>query len=120
MLRILSDMSTPTCVVVEMGGPVTAEELEAVDNAVTSAVGAAGEAGASMVIKLDGAPRLDGPATVRHAADLKADALALHRIAWVSAVKYLTEGADIFGWLVPVDQRVFYADELEAAVAWAS
>ena len=119
MLRILSDSSTPTCVVVEMGGPVIADELDAVKGAITSAIDAAGEAGAAMVIQVDGVPHLDGPATIQRAADLKADAFGLRRLAWVSDVKFLTEGVDIFGWLVPIDQKVFFADELEAAVAWA-
>ena len=119
MLNILRS-STPTTVVVECGGKVTADEYQALDKAVAAAVAAAGDAKPSMVFTMTSSPMDADWDAMKDDMKFGFDEYKeLGRVAYVGDIKWVDWVIKAFGWMTKAEEKTFPVDQLDAAVAWA-
>ena len=119
MLKVLADKSTPTCLVAECGGKITADEFRKYAAALDAAI-EAGAGKASAVCLISSSPSEDWGSFKEDLKLARRDASKLTRVAYVGDVKWVDWGVKAFGWLWRGgEEKVFPTGELDAAIAWA-
>ena len=121
MIEILSDRSTPTCVVSQWGNPLRAEDFLVLDDAIDVALQAAGQGGtASAVFVFVSMPFPENWDAIKSDTSFVVHEYSqLARVAYVGDVKWIDLKIAALGWTTRPDDRTFASTELDAAITWA-
>ena len=121
MIEILSDRSTPTCVVSQWGDSLRAEDFVVLNAAVNAALEAAGQEGkASAVFIFESMPfPKNWDAIKSDTSFVRHEYSQLARVAYVGDIKWIEIKIAALGWTTRPDDRTFASTELDAAIAWA-
>ena len=121
MIEVLSDRSTPTCVVSRWGDPLQAEDFVDLDKAVDAALQAAGQDGkASAVFVFESMPFPENWDAIKSDTSfVRHEYSQLARVAYVGEVKWIDIKIAALGWTTRPDDRTFASTELDEAIAWA-
>jgi hypothetical protein len=119
VLNVLAEKSTPTCVVAECGGKITAEEFRSCDGVLDAAIEASGGKATAVFYMTSSPMDADWAAFKDDWAMGTHEYRELAKVAYVGDVAWVDFVVKAFGWITRAEEKTFPADQLDEAIAWA-